>query len=413
MSEFETYLDRYADLLVSWALNIQPGQTFYINAEPIHRHFCSKLVKRAYEKGAKFVHVSLNAPEFLKYRLEETKEEESLAYVPKWLQARYNEMVDEEAASLRLIGSEDPEMIAHLDPKRVNKQQLSFRKSLRRYYEEGVGKSLVAWTVAAHATPAWGKQLFPESTPEEACRLLWDEIFKICRVDRPDYIEAWIAHNAALKMRATKLDQLQINTLRFMGPGTNFEVFLSKEATFRGGNDYSGRKVLFEPNIPTEECFTTPDHRYTRGKVRVTRPVLVNGKLVKGLELEFKDGELIQFSAKEGENTFREYINCDTGAKRLGEVALVGCDSPIFKCGHIFREILFDENAACHIAIGFAYTFCIKGGETKTTDELAALGVNQSACHLDMMISNEEVDVVAETYTGKSVPLLKNGNWLI
>lgn len=411
MNEFEQNLDRYADLLVSWAMNVQPGQTVYIGAEPIHRYFCGKLAKRAYEKGAKFVHVSLNAPEFLKARLEETKKEEDLSYVPSWLPSRYHEMVDDQAASIRLIGSEDPEMLSHVDPKRVNAQQLAFRKSIKRFYEEGVGKSKVAWNVAGHATPAWGKIIFPELSPDKACEALWKELFKICRVDRQDYLEEWKRHNDTLKKRAKWLDELKIEALHFKGPGTDLKVYLSKEATFRGGGDLSVRKVLFEPNIPTEECFTTPDMRRTTGKAKVTRPVFVNGKLVDGLELEFKDGELVHFKAKEGEATFREYINSDAGARKLGEVALVGCDSPIFKSGHVFREILLDENAACHIAIGFAYTFCIKGGENMSREELDSLGVNQSACHLDMMISNEEVDVFAETYDKKTVQLIKKGYW--
>jgi aminopeptidase len=413
MSDFEVLLDRYADLLVSWALNIQPGQSFYINAEPIHRHFCGKLVKRAYEKGAKLVHVSLNAPEYLKYRIEGSRAENDLTFVPKWLSDRYREMVDENSASLRLVGSEDPQMLSELDPKKINLQQVNFRKAIKYYYEEGVGKSKVAWNVAAHATPVWGQKLFPELSGEEACKLLWEELFKICRVDREDYLEEWKQHNGRLKKRAKALDNLKIEKLHFIGPGTDLKVFLSREATFRGGGDLSSRGVLFEPNIPTEECFTTPDCRSTEGKARVTRPVLVNGKLVRGLEIEFAKGELVHFSAEEGEATFREYIESDPGARRLGEVALVGIDSPIYQSGRVFQEILLDENAACHIAIGFAYTFCIKGGENKSRQELDALGANQSACHLDMMISDDAVDVLAETYEGRAIPIIRKGSWII
>lgn len=406
-------LDRYADLLISWALNIQPGQTLYIGAEPIHRHFCGKLVKRAYEKGAKYVHVDMIAPEFLQSRINESKEGDYLDYVPHWLPARYNEIVDEKAAAIRIVGSEDPDALAHVDPKKANRQQLAFRKTIKRYYEEGVGKSIISWNVASHATPAWGKKVFPELEPEEACKKLWEDLFRICRVDRPDYIEEWDRHNVALKKRAAVLDDLKIRALHFVGPETDLRVFLSPHARFRGGSDISARKVSFEPNIPTEECFTTPECNQTEGFAKVTRPVLVNGKLVKGLKLEFKEGVITHFSAEEGEETFREYISCDEGAKKLGEVALVGCDSPIFKSGRIYQEILLDENAACHIAVGFAYTFCLSGGEKMTPEELQSAGCNRSACHLDMMISNEEVDVHAETYSEKSIPVIKKGNWVI
>lgn len=411
--DFETHLDRYADLLVTWALNIQPGQNLYIGAEPIHRDFAGRLAKKAYEKGARYVQVDLVAPEMLKYRIESTQNVDDLSYVPKWIPSRYDEVIDERGASIRLVGSEDPDALSDLDPKKVNAQQLGFRKAIKRYYEEGVGKSIVAWNVAAHPTPAWGKKVFPNETPEEACRLLWEDIFRICRVDRPDYLEEWKRHNAALKKRAAYLDNLDVENLHFTGPGTNLKVFLSKKATFRGGGDLSARQVLFEPNIPTEECFTTPDCNKTEGYAKVTRPVVVNGKLIRGLKLTFKEGQIVDFSAEEGEETFRQYISCDEGAKKLGEVALVGCDSPIFQAGRVYQEILLDENAACHIAVGFAYTFCIKGGDKMSREELDAVGCNTSACHLDMMISNEEVDVVANTYKGDAIKIIDKGNWII
>lgn len=411
--DFNTKLDRYADLLISWAINIQPGQPLYIGAEPIHRDFCRRLAKRAYERGASYVHVDFGDPEIAKLRVQETKNEADLAYVPTWLPARYNEILDDRAAMIRVAGSEDPDALKSQDPKRVNSQQLAFRKTLKRYYEEAVGKSLVAWNVCSHPTPAWAKKVFPDLSPEEACKRLWEDIFSICRVNDDNYIEAWEEHNRALKERSAFLDGLNIKTLHFVGPGTDLRVGLSQKARFKGGNDLSGRKVYFEPNIPTEECFTTPDCRLTEGKARVTRPVNVNGNLISGLELEFKNGELVHFTAKQGEATFREYISCDEGAKRLGEVALVGIDSPIFQTGRVYQEILLDENAACHIAIGFAYAFCLKGGDTMSEEELKAVGCNKSACHLDMMISNEEVDVFAETYDGKEVPIIRKGEWVI
>lgn len=411
--DFETCLDRYADLLVTWAVNIQPGQNFYINAEPIHRKFCALLAKKAYEKGAKYVFVDMQAPEFLKNRISDTHDAEHLAYVPDWVPNRYHSIIDDLGASIRIVGSEDPDVLAELDPQRVNKQQLSFRKSIKRYYEEGVGQSKVAWNVAAHSTPKWAKKVFPELSEEEADKKLWEALFKICRVDRPDYLEEWARHNATLKKRAKFLDDLKIKHLHFQGPGTDLKVFLTQEASFRGGGDKTARGVFFEPNIPTEECFTTPDYRLTEGKARVTRPFVVNGKLIEGLELEFKEGVITHFSAKQGADTFGAYIDSDAGARRLGEVALVGCDSPIYQSGRVFQEILLDENAACHIAVGFAYSFCIKGGEKMTKEQLEAVGCNQSSCHLDMMISDDKVDVTAESYEGKQVPLIVKGNWVI
>jgi aminopeptidase len=181
---------------------------------------------------------------------------------------------------------------------------------------------------------------------------------------------------------------------------------------FSGGGSVGPHGEEFEPNIPTEECFTTPDYRLTTGKVKVTRPVFINGKLVKDLYIEFKDGQIVNFKASEGQDSFAEYINKGDRSKFLGEVALVGIDSPVFQSGRVFQEILYDENAACHIAVGSAYRFCIDGGTKMTEKELEEVGCNTSNVHTDMMISNEHVDVTATTYDGKVVSLIKKGAWV-
>ncbi len=289
--------------------------------------------------------------------------------------------------------------------------QLHIRQSLKHYYQEGIGKSKVHWTVAGAATPQWGKKVFPELPNHEAFQSLWEEIFKVCRADKPDCLELWEKHNAMLHKRSRKLTEMGIQELHFKGPGTDLKVFLSPKAIFRGGSDRSPRGVSFEPNIPTEECFTTPDCRLTEGKVHVTRPFFVNGKSVEGLELTFQNGAIKHFSAVKGKETFEAYINSDAGGCRLGEVALVGIDSPVYQSGRVFQEILFDENAACHIAVGFAYHFCLKDGEKMSKEELEAVGCNDSHVHTDMMISSEEVDVHARTYSGQHIVLIRQGKW--
>lgn len=410
MDNFNELLDRYADLLVSYALNIQPDQPLFIHGEVIHRDLAVRMAKIAYQRGAKFVQLDLQPPELLKTRIE-LSDPKNLEIVPRNLADRYMEALDEQAATFRFVGSEDPDLLTHLDPKKLNTVQLNFRKAIKRYYEEGVGHSKVAWSIGAFATPKWAKKIFPNLSQEQAVEKLWTAIFKICRVDQPNYIEAWKAHNSKLKERAAKLDQLKIATLHFTGPGTDLKVGLSPLYQFRGGGDLSSRGVIFEPNVPTEECFTTPDYRKTEGRARVTRPFTVNGVLVKDLEIVFKEGVLVEAKAKEGEAAFKEYISSDEGAKRLGEVALVGCDSPVYKSDIVFQEILYDENAACHIAVGFAYLFCIKGGDKLTPKERDDIGCNVSHCHVDMMISDEKVNVDAIDTQGKVTRLITNGNW--
>lgn len=411
--DFDAKLDNYVKLLICHGLNVQAGQLVNLTGEMIHRDLLLKLAEAAYRQGAKYVNVDFIDPLQTKVRIENSGSDEFLSYVPKFIPTKYEELLDTNAAVLRLIGSEDPDCLADLPPAKVNQVQLSIRQTLKRYYQEGVGKSKVQWLVAGAATPQWGKKIFPELSEKEACSRLWDEIFKICRADLPDCLGLWKTHNSVLHKRAEHLTQMKIQELHFTGPGTDLKVYLSPKAKFKGGCDISARGVPFEPNIPTEECFTTPDCRLTQGHARVTRPFFVNGKCIKGLKLNFEDGVLTKFSADEGAETFEAYINSDEGGRRLGEVALVGIDSPIFRSGKVFQEILYDENAACHIAVGFAYHFCLEGGDKMTRDQLIDIGCNDSHCHTDMMISSEEVNVTAQTYDGRHIELIQKGKWKI
>lgn len=410
--DFTQKLKNYAEVIVVHGLNVQQDQVVNISTEAIHRNLALLIADVAYERGAKLVNIDLSEPRLHRLRILKSKEE-NLKYVPEYVGQKYRELVDSTAANLKLIGSEDPDILADLDPKRLNTVRLSNHMAVKYFYDEGIGKSKVHWTVAAAATPKWGLKLFPEETPEKACDLLWDEIFKICRADSSDPVGAWVEHDKRLHSRSKQLNEMQIKELHFTGGGTDLRIGLSKKAKFKGGTDISPREVPFEPNVPTEEVFTTPDYRKTEGFVKTTRPFLINGKLIVDLELTFEKGQITKFSAKEGEATFREYISSDEGANRLGEVALVGIDSPVYQSGLVFQEILFDENAACHIAVGSAYKFCLHGGGSMSKEELAECGCNESTVHTDMMISSEAVDVTAITYDEKSVPLLRAGSWVL
>ncbi len=409
---FAQKLKNYAEVIVAHGLNVQKDQVVNISTEAIHRNLALLIADAAYERGAKFVNIDLSEPRLHRLRILKSTEE-NLKYVPEYVGEKYRELVDTTAANLKLIGSEDPDILSDLDPKRLNTVRLTNHMAVKYFYDEGIGKSKVHWTVAAAATPKWGQKVFPQANPDEACDLLWEEIFKICRANLDDPIEEWKEHNERLHSRSKQLNDMQIRELHFTGGGTDLRIGLSEKAKFKGGTDISPRKVPFEPNVPTEEVFTTPDYRKTEGFVKTTRPFLINGKLIVGLELKFEKGEITSFTADEGEDTFREYISSDDGANQLGEVALVGIDSPVFKSGLVFQEILFDENAACHIAVGSAYKFCLEGGESMSKEQLADCGCNESTVHTDMMISNEAVDVTARTANGEEIPLLRAGSWVL
>lgn len=411
--DFEEKLSNYAKLLVCHGLNVQEGQELYIRSEIIHRDFVMKVAEEAYRRGAKYVDVDLKDPRLGKIRLRETLKPEDLKFVPPYVKTKFEDMPKRTVATLSVCGEEDPDLLAEEDAEKVNTVQLSYRQAVKKFYEEGINKSKVHWTVASAPSEKWGQKVFPHLSGKEAKDALWEQIFKICRVDRPDFLEEWQKHNHTLLTRAKGLTDMKIQRLHFKGPGTDLNVYLSKKAKFKGGTDIGALGVPYEPNIPTEECFSTPDCRLTEGTARTTRPFMLNGKLIEGLELEFKKGKIVSFSATSGEKTFAEYIESDPGAKMLGEVALVGIDSPIYQSGLLFEETLFDENAACHIAIGSCYHFCIEGSEQMSKKELEEIGANESHTHSDMMISSEEVDVTAYTYDDKEIPLIRKGAWVV
>jgi len=408
---FEEKLHNYAKLMICHGLNVQPGQMVNISAEACHRELAVMAVEEAWKRGASYVNLDLLDSRTTRLRIEHS-EDKDLDFVPAYVTDKYKEIVDKTGANLAIRGSEYPDLMADLPTKKVNNLRLSNHKAIKYFYDEGIGKSKVHWSLANGATPRWAVKIFPDLELEEACKKLWEEIFKACRADKENCLELWKEHNDKLHARSKLLNDLELNTLHFTGPGTDLKVGLSKLALFKGGGDESPRGVEYEPNIPTEEVFTTPDKRRTEGEVRATRPFLINGVLIENLELQFEGGKITKFSASNGTETFKEYISSDTGASMLGEVALVGTDSPIFQSGLVFQDILYDENAACHIAVGSAYKFCLKGGESLSKEQLAEIGCNESMVHTDMMISSAEVDVVGTTYAGEEVQLIEKGQWV-
>lgn len=407
---FSESLDRYADLVTTVGMNVQPEQIVAVRGEVVHRELIYRIAKRAYQKGAKLVQIDLIEPR-LAYQRALSSREENLDLVSAAQRARFDELVEQQGATCRIVGEEDPLLMSSLDPYRVNRAEIASRRALKRFYDEGISQNLVQWTICAGATPAWAKRIFPKLSPDAACARLWEEIFRITRVDTDDYLARWDAQNQTLARREQMLNSLHIAKLKITGPGTDLTVGLSPLARFVGGAKYSRQGALYEANIPTEECFTTPDWRATQGVARITRPVTINGVLVRDIVLEFENGIITRTAASDGKATLDAYLDSDEGARRLGEIALVGIDSPIYQSGLLFEEILFDENAACHFAVGSAYHYCIEGGPEMSKEEREAIGCNDSLVHTDFMISDDSVDVSATLRSGEQIVLLKNGAW--
>ncbi|MEE2883813.1 MAG: aminopeptidase [Planctomycetota bacterium] len=405
-------LERYAELIVRKGCNVQPGQTLYLGADAQSSDFAVKVAEAAYEVGARFVQVDLVDDRFQRARIKESQEQ-FLDHVPRHVPIRMDEAVEEQGAMVRLVGAGDPKVLSGLDADRSNRCRLAHHRAVQRFYDEGIGRSAVQWCVASAATIGWAESIFDNLKGEPARDELWRQLFKIVRADRQDCLLAWDQHSADLNRRSTALNALNLDRIVFSGPGTGLTVGLSERARFEGGAARSQRGNDFIPNLPTEEVFTTPDWRKTEGEVRVTRPFLVNGTLVQDLTMKFSEGVLVDFTANAGEQTLRSYVDSDEGARRLGEVALVGIDSPVFQSGHVFGEILLDENAACHIAVGNAYKTCLEDGVNLSKEQLEDIGYNSSTAHTDMMISNEEVDVIGVSRDGSEVDLLRGGAWVL
>lgn len=403
-------LERYAILIAAHGLNVQPGQLVQIMGESYHRPLYERLLRELYRRGAGFVHVELSDPLLQRIRIQESQGE-FLHTTPQFYSAKFKELVDSGAANLKVLGPEFPTYLADLPAQAVNDARKGAYQAAKYFYTEGIERSQVHWCVVAAATPGWAARLFPSLSLQDAQARLWGEIFRICRVDSPNFLELWEDHNRLLHARAKRLTELKIKELHFEGPCTDLVVGLSELAVFKGGSDISPKGHSFEPNLPTEECFTTPDWRATRGCVSATRPFLVNGTLVRDLKLTFSNGEISHFECSAGEAALRSYLESDAGAKRLGEVALVGTDSPVFQSGLVFEEILFDENAACHIALGSAYRGCLRGGVEMSDAACADIGCNSSSVHTDIMISSEQVSVAAKLMNGERVALIERGRW--
>jgi len=277
-------LDRYADLLVTHGVNVQPGQVLLITAEAAVRDFAVRVVDAAYRRGVKYVQLDLIDGRAGRSRFLHSADED-LDFVPGFVKARFDELVDSKAATLRLVGSEDPDLLSDLDPAKLNRARVASYQAAKRFYDDGIDRGRVHWTVAAAATEGWGKKVFPDLSGPEAKERLWEEIFRLVRADQQNCLEVWDQHNEKLHKRAKKLTEMKVSELHFTGPGTDLTVGLSEKAIFRGGTHIGPYGVPFEPNIPTEEVFTTPDWRRTTGRVRVTRPFLgVNGQLIEDLE---------------------------------------------------------------------------------------------------------------------------------
>lgn len=399
-------LRAYARLLLKTGVNLQPGQKLDVAWEVAHRDFVHILVEEAYALGAAYVNPRLVTPSVSRRRIENSKAEH-LDFVPGWMTAYWEELVRDDWATIALSGDEDPAVFDGVDPMALGRMSAALG-ARRREYRQAVTKSMFCWNVAGVPTDGWARQVLgPQSTADD----LWQVLTPILGLDEADPAASWQKRIDTLAHRRTILDGLSLDRLHFTGPGTDLTVGLMPSSRWRGGDEVAANGRRFAPNLPTEEVFTTPDWRRTEGTAVCTRPVEVMGAEVVGATFTFRAGRVVDFGATKNRDILARYLVQDDQANALGEVALVDGSSRIFQSGQVFHNILFDENAACHIALGSGYPDAVEGGRDLDSDALLALGCNESRVHTDFMIGGPQINVDGVTRDGRTLRLIEQGTF--
>ena len=407
--DFAQKLDRLAEVAIHVGLGLAPGQELFMTATLDTLPLVRRITEHAYKAGAKLVTTILADEEstLLRYQY---GSDESFDYAPAWLYDGIAAAFKNGAARLAVAGS-NPGLLSQQDPEKVSRANRATSKAYRPALEL-ITRHDINWTIVAAATPAWAATVFPELPAEEALARLWDAIFAASRADRPDSVAAWKAHDANLHKRSAFLNDKRYAALHFKGPGTDLNVGLADEHLWLGGGTTAGNGRYCIPNMPTEEVFTTPHKDRVDGTVTSTKPLSHQGTMIEGIQVRFEGGKIVEAKASKGEAVLQNMISTDEGARKLGEVALVPHNSPIAQSGLLFNNTLFDENAACHIALGQAYSSCVRNGDKLTPEELAARGANESLIHVDWMIGSADIDVYGVTAEEKQEPLIHLGEWV-
>jgi len=403
----KTILRKYARLIARAGVNIQKGQEVIITCDLDQPKFVEMLVDECYKAGAKKVIVYFDYQPLEKLHVRH-QTVTTMSEVEEWEKARLQHYVDVLPCRIYLA-SEDPDGLKGINQKKMAKAGQNRYPIIKPYRDKMENR--YQWCIAAVPGAAWAKKLFPELPRGKAIEKLWEAILFTSRVTE-DPVAAWDAHNKDLQKRCDYLNSLGIAELHYKGDnGTDLTVGMIPEAQFKGGGDTSLQGIFFNPNIPTEECFTSPMRGKAEGIVYATKPLSYQGQLIENFSIRFENGKAVEVKAEKNQALLEQMITMDEGAAYLGECALVPVDSPVSESGLLFYETLFDENAACHLALGMGFADTIKGFENMTLEECRALGVNDSMNHEDFMIGYEGLDIDAITRDGRTVPVFRRGRW--
>lgn len=404
----KTKLEKYAKLIAGSGLNVQKGQKVVIQCGLDQPDFVTMVVEECYKLGAasvivKWSHMPVTKLNYT-YRTLET-----LSTVTPVERAEWQSRVDE-LSCLLWLDSDDPDGLSGTDNEKISKANMA-RYPVIKPYRDAI-ENKYQWCIAAVPGREWAKKVFPDLPVEEAVEKLWEAILYTSRVsDEP--VKEWETHNATLAKRCEFLNKYKFDRLEYKSSnGTDFTVGLNPKGIFCGGGETTlGANVYFNPNIPTEEVFTTPMRGRAEGKVVATKPLSYQGKLIENFWFEFKDGKVVKLGAEKNRDLLEKMVSMDEGAAYLGEVALIAYKSPINDTGILFYNTLFDENASCHLALGRGFNNCLEDYEQYTNEQCRELGVNNSMLHVDFMLGSADMSIVGVTAEGERVQIFKNGNW--
>lgn len=410
MRSFEDNLVEYARLAVRAGVNLQPGQDLLLQGDVSQAPLLRLIAEQAYKAGARHVQTVFSDEKLSRIRYD-FGSQQTLEYAPAWYFEAVAGQLGEGMSRLVVI-SDDPFLMDGVDSAKIATSSKATGMAARPMMNR-MSEFDAAWCVMGAASPAWAATVFPNESPDAAVRKLWDAIFQTCRMDADDPVAGWRTHRESLQANRARLNDMHLTELRFKGPGTDLRVGLADGAVWKGGGGVTKYGLDCSPNIPTEEVFTMPHRARVEGHVSSTKPLSLYGVLVDGIKAEFKDGVAVRASAEKGEEAFLNLLKTDEGASRLGEVALVPASSGIARTGIIFNNTLYDENAACHIAVGRAYGDNMANYQELGPDERVARGMNDSLVHVDWMIGSAEIDVDGVLPSGEVTALMRSGEWVL
>ncbi len=407
-TQFATPIDKLAEVAVKVGLRLEEGQDLVMTAPMAALPLVRRITEHAYKSGAGLVTTLFSDEEMTLARYHHAPDA-SFDKAAGWLYEGMAKAFDNNAARLAIAG-DNPLMLSGEDAAKVARANKANSTAYKPALEKIAGFD-INWNIVSYPNPSWAKVMFPDDPDEIAIAKLAHAIFAASRVDVADPIAAWAEHNANLKVRSSWLNGQNFAALHYTGPGTDLTLGLADGHEWHGGASTAKNGITCNPNIPTEEVFTTPHRLKAEGYVRSTKPLSHQGTLIDDIEVKFEGGKIVSAKASRGEEVLLKVLDTDEGARRLGEVALVPHSSPISASGLLFFNTLFDENAACHIALGQCYAKCFKGGDTITPDEVKAQGGNASLIHIDWMIGSDQIDIDGITQSGEKVPVFRKGEW--